>query len=134
MTASAAAEVTRSWERYLRDSAISREVIDDFIQRPHWAMFDPELGYILHNSLVQWGVGDSRTIETFLPGGARSRFLYAGRKPRINTYGNSFTECTQVSDGETWQEYLARPRDLPRRGTCPPSTCRLTSLTPAPSA
>ncbi|MGD0560002.1 MAG: hypothetical protein ABSA93_34165 [Streptosporangiaceae bacterium] len=30
-----------------------------------------------------------------------------GRKPRINTYGNSFTECNQVSDGETWQEYLA---------------------------
>jgi len=107
MTASAAAEVTRSWERYLRQSAVSREVIDDFIQRPHWAMFDPELGYILHNSLVQWGVGDSRTIETFLPDGARSRFLYAGRKPRINAYGNSFTECTQVSDGETWQEYLA---------------------------
>lgn len=107
MTASAAAEVTRSWEQYLRESAVSRGVIDAFLQRPHWAAFDPELGYILHNSLVQWGVGDSRTIETFLPGGARSRFLYGGRKPRINTYGNSFTEGAQVSDGETWQEYLA---------------------------
>jgi hypothetical protein len=99
--------VTRSWEQYLRESAASREVIDAFVQRPHWATFDPELGYVLHNSLVPWGVDDSRTIETFGLGGARSRFLYAGRKPRINTYGNSFTECTQVSDGETWQEYLA---------------------------
>jgi hypothetical protein len=107
MTASAATEVPRSWERYLRESAVPRDVIDDFIQRPHWAMFDPELGYILHNSLVQWGVGGSRTIETFRPDGARSRFLYSGPNPRINTYGNSFTECTQVSDGETWQEYLA---------------------------
>jgi hypothetical protein len=53
------------------------------------------------------GVDDSRSIETFRPDGARSRFLYAGRKPRINTYGNSFTEGTRVSDGETWQEYLA---------------------------
>jgi len=107
MTPSAAAEVTRSWERYLLESAVSREVIDAFLQRPQWATFDPELGYILHNSLVPWGVDDSRTIETFRPDGARSRFLYAGRKPRINAYGNSFTECNQVSDGETWQEYLA---------------------------
>ena len=26
---------------------------------------------------------------------------------RINTYGDSFTQCHQVSDSETWQEYLA---------------------------
>ncbi|HEX6526200.1 MAG TPA: hypothetical protein VF070_40235 [Streptosporangiaceae bacterium] len=97
----------RTWEQYLRQSAVPREVLDTFVQRPHWARFDPELGYVLHNSLVQWGVNGSRTIETVLPDGARSRFLYADRKPRINTYGNSFTECTQVSDGETWQEYLA---------------------------
>ena len=107
MTTSAAADVTRSWEQYLRDSAVSREVIDAFVQRPHWSTFDPELGYVLHNCLVPWGVDDSRAIETFRPDGARSRFLYPGRKPRINAYGNSFTECNQVSDGETWQEYLA---------------------------
>ena len=34
-------------------------------------------------------------------------FLYVGRPCRINTYGDSFTQCHQVSDGETWQEYLA---------------------------
>ena len=32
---------------------------------------------------------------------------YAGRPCRINTYGDSFTQCHQVSDAETWQEYLA---------------------------
>ena len=35
MTASAATGVTRSWEQYLRDSAVPREVIDNFVQRPH---------------------------------------------------------------------------------------------------
>jgi hypothetical protein len=33
--------------------------------------------------------------------------MYTERPCRINTYGNSFTQCHQVSDGETWQEYLA---------------------------
>jgi hypothetical protein len=95
-----------SWEQYLRASAVPREMIDDFLRRPNWTQFDPELGYILHNSLVKWGIDESRTIETFQRNGARSGFLYAGRKPRINSYGNSFTECNQVCDGETWQEYL----------------------------
>ena len=101
------AEVTRSWEQYLRESAVPRELVDAFLERPHWATFDPELGYVLHNCFVPWGADDTRTVETFRPDGARSRFLYAGRKPRINAYGDSFTECIQVSDGETWPEYLA---------------------------
>jgi len=100
-------EAPITWEQYLRDSALSREALDDFLQRPRWAQFDPELGYVLYNSLVPWGMDDSWTIETVGVHGARSRFLYAGRKPRINSYGDSFTECNQVSDGETWQEYLA---------------------------
>ena len=33
--------------------------------------------------------------------------MYKDKPCRINTYGNSFTLCHQVSDGETWQEYLA---------------------------
>lgn len=33
--------------------------------------------------------------------------IYANKPCRINSYGNSFTQCHQVSDGETWQEYLA---------------------------
>src|SRR5262245_15556306 len=107
MATSATSSGTRSWERYLRDSAAPRAILDDFLQRPNWARFDPERGYVLHNSVVQWGIDGCRAIETFLPTGARSRFLYANRKPRINTYGDSFTEGNQVNDGETWQEYLA---------------------------
>ena len=32
---------------------------------------------------------------------------YREKPCRINTYGNSFTQCHQVSDHETWQEVLA---------------------------
>jgi hypothetical protein len=53
------------------------------------------------------GIDHSATIETVQTNGARTSFMYTGRKTRINTYGDSFTECHQVSDGETWQEYLA---------------------------
>ena len=70
MTASAATEATRSWEHYLRESAVPRSVIDDFIRRPNWATFDPELGYTLHDCLIPWGAGDSRAIESFRPDGA----------------------------------------------------------------
>jgi hypothetical protein len=58
-----------------------------------------------------WGVGDSRTIETFGPGGARSRFLYAGRKPRVNAYGDVSPDAAGGADGR-------------RRARCPhPSRC-----------
>lgn len=83
--APANAGTPRSWEQYLLDSAVPRSAIDDFTQRPNWATFDPELGYTLHDCLIPWGAGDSRTIETFRPDGARSRSLYAGRKPRGST-------------------------------------------------
>src|SRR5256885_2648577 len=38
---------------------------------------------------------------------SRTSIMYADRPCRINTYGDSFTQCHQVSDHETWQEYLA---------------------------
>jgi hypothetical protein len=96
-----------SFEQYLRENAVSREVIDRFLQGPSWAQFDPELGYILGNYLPTDGMDRSATISTVQSNGARTSFVYAGKKCRINTYGDSFTQCQQVSDAETWQEYLA---------------------------
>jgi hypothetical protein len=96
-----------SFEQYLRESAVPKEVIDRFLEGPSWAQYDPELGYILGNYLPQDGMDKSATISTVQANGARTSFLYAGKKCRINTYGDSFTQCHQVSDGETWQEYLA---------------------------
>lgn len=95
------------FEQYLRESAVPKEVIERFLQGPSWAQFDPELGYILGTYLPQDGMDHSATISTVQANGARTSFMYAGKKCRINTYGDSFTQCHQVSDGETWQEYLA---------------------------
>jgi hypothetical protein len=92
---------------YLRASAVPRVVIDGFLRGPGWARFDPELGYVLGNSLPTDGIDGSATLSTARPDGARTAFMYVGRPCRINTYGDSFTQCHQVSDGETWQEYLA---------------------------
>ena len=89
--------------QYLRDSAVPKEVIDRFLQGPSWAQYDPELGYVLGNYLPQDGMDNSATISTVQANGARTSFMYAGKKCRINTYGDSFTQCHQVSDGETWQ-------------------------------
>jgi hypothetical protein len=69
--------------------------------------FDPEVGYVLGNYLPHDGMDNSSTISTSqVVGGPRRRFIHR-QTLRINTYGNSFTQCHQVSDGETWQEYLA---------------------------
>ncbi len=98
-----------SYEQYLRNSAVPKRVIDSFLDpsEPTWAQFDPELGYILGNSMQHDGLGGCWTISTVRKNGARTGHVYADRACRINTYGNSFTQCHQVSDGETWQEYLA---------------------------
>src|SRR5262245_4314381 len=93
--------------KFLRDRAVPRDVIDGFLRGPSWARFDPELGYVLGNFLPTDGIDGSATISTSRPDGARTSFMYVGRPCRINTYGDSYTRCHQVSDGETWQEYLA---------------------------
>ncbi len=53
------------------------------------------------------GLDDSYTLSTVNRDGSRKNQVYVNRPCRINTYGNSFTQCHQVSDAETWQEYLA---------------------------
>ncbi len=86
-----------------------RETIDLFLDEsePTWARFDTEVGYTLGRFLPRDGLDDSWTISTSLDNGQRTPWLYADQPCRLNTYGNSFTQCHQVSDGETWQEYLA---------------------------
>ena len=69
--------------------------------------FDDELGYKLRDSCPKDGVDSSFTVARFQPGGEQLMLNFADRPCRINTYGNSFTQCSQASDGETWQEYLA---------------------------
>lgn len=96
-----------TYEEYVRNSAASEEEIDVFLNKLSWAQFDPDVGYILGNYAPMDGVDRSRTISTVQKDGARTSFIYTDRPCRINTYGNSFTQCHQASDAETWQEYLA---------------------------
>lgn len=94
-----------------------REEVDTFLNpaAPNWAKFDPELGYTLRNSIVKDGVDGSLTIATYAKAGERKAINYADRPCRINAYGDSFTQCHQVSDGETWEEYLAAHLGEPLR-------------------
>ena len=69
--------------------------------------FDGELGYKLRNHTIKDGVGGAYSTNRYSSSGERVMLNFADQPCRINTYGNSFTQCTQVSDGETWQEYLA---------------------------
>ena len=98
-----------SLAQYLRESAVSRETIDMFVDpaRSCWAAFDAEVGYTLGNYMPRDGINGCSTISTSQQDGMRTPHNYAEKPCRINTYGNSFTQCHQVSDGETWQEYLA---------------------------
>jgi len=96
-------------ETYLRRSVVDRKTLDVFLdpERLSWAKFDPVTGYRLGNYMPRDGIDRSSTISTSGRDGARTRHAYAERPCRINTYGDSFTLCHQVSDAETWQEYLA---------------------------
>lgn len=99
-----------AWLAARHQRVISAEHLDAFLQPPpnnQWAKFDPELGYVPSDSIQRDGVDGSRTVYRYGPVGERKLIHYADRRCRVNTYGNSFTQCHQVSDGETWQEHLA---------------------------
>ena len=74
--------VKPSFEEYLRQSAVTREVIDGFLHGPSWAQFDPGLGYILGNYLPSDGIDRSTRSPPSRPNN-RTSFMYAGRKCRI---------------------------------------------------
>jgi hypothetical protein len=96
-----------NFEQYIRQNIPDKEEINVFVNNSSWAKFDPDFGYILGNYMPHDGIDNSLTISTSKPDGTRTSFMYTGKPCRINTYGDSFTQGHQVSDGETWQEYLA---------------------------
>ena len=96
-----------TFAEYVRDTVPAKREIDVFLNEISWARFDKDVGYVLGNYMPRDGVDGSSSIGTIQSNGARTSFMYRGKLCRINTYGNSFTQCNQVNDGETWQEYLA---------------------------
>ncbi len=97
-----------TYKEYIMNNVAMQQEIDVFLkENGAWAKYDSELGYTLGNSIPVEGIDTSATISTVTTNGARTMFMYKEKPCRINTYGDSFTQCQQVSDGETWQEYLA---------------------------
>lgn len=101
-------------EREIRDFLggllYTREEVDDyFADRAFpFSKHSPEFGWLLRDAYFKDGVNDSISVYHFAkPDGERIMTNYADQPCRINTYGNSFTQCHQVSDHETWQEVLA---------------------------
>ena len=74
---------------------------------PHGEKYDPDLGWVYADKRSRGGMGHSTATYRYDPSGTRRMIMYADQPCRINTYGDSFTHCDQVSDGETWQEALA---------------------------
>jgi len=108
----------------LRASMPTRATVDSFLsgkQGPEklsrnsgW-VFDADLGWALCDATRLDGVDKSRTFYHYEADGARKVVNFPDRACRIHTYGDSFTHCDQVSDGETWQEYLAAHLQEPIR-------------------
>ncbi len=80
-----------------------------------FAKYSSEFGWLLRSGLAHDGVDQSTCVYTFGALDERITINYRDRPCRINTYGNSFTHCHQVSDGETWQEILAAHLQEPVR-------------------
>jgi hypothetical protein len=109
---------------YLRSIRPSRERVIQFteVMSPEEAMrrsngwtYDAELGWVHCSAVHSNGVDNSRTFYHYEPDGARKVVQFADKPRRIHAYGDSFTHCDQVSDGETWQEYLAAHLQEPVR-------------------
>lgn len=93
---------------YLKSILYSRKQVTDWISGRlilYGETYDSQLGWVLADRRYKDGVDGS--ISTYRYSGARRMINYADSECRINTYGDSFTHCDQVSDGETWQEVLA---------------------------
>jgi hypothetical protein len=80
-----------------------------------FAKYNSEFGWLLRSGLARDGIDHTTCVYTFGALDERITINYRDRPCRINTYGNSFTQCHQVSDGETWQEALAAHLQEPVR-------------------
>ena len=100
-------------KEYLKSIVFTKEEVDNWFSGVAFLFpflrYDSELGYLLRSASFKDGVDLSMSTYNYDDHGLgpRRMMAYANNRCRINTYGNSFTMCQQVSDGETWQEVLA---------------------------
>lgn len=104
------AKVSMTEMDYLKSILYTRQEIDDWLAGKafEFAYYDEKLGWLLNNAQFRDGLDNSISTYTYASDkGERKLTNYAEKPCRINTYGDSYTQCHQVSDHETWQEVLA---------------------------
>lgn len=114
----AAATQELSVKELLTELLYDRHEVDQWLAGKAFAFakYSSEFGWLLPNARFQDGVDDSISVYRYAqPDGERLMSNYADQPCRINTYGDSFTQCHQVSDHETWQEVLAAHLQEPVR-------------------
>lgn len=98
-------------KKYLETVLFTREEVNDWLEgRMNLYIperYDDQMGWAPLAGRHKHGIDGSIASYTYDPSGARHMVAYRDKTCRINTYGDSFTHCDQVSDGETWQERLA---------------------------
>lgn len=80
-----------------------------------FAKYSSEFGWLLREAQFRDGYNNSTSVYTYGPLDERVTIHYRDQPCRINTYGNSYTQCHQVSDAETWQETLSAHLQEPVR-------------------
>jgi len=100
----------RAIKRYLQKILYTREEIDAWFAGKAFpfSRYHSRFGWLLNNAQFRDGIDNSLSTYTYAENDSERLMSNYKEKPcRINTYGNSFTQCHQVSDNETWQEILA---------------------------
>jgi len=94
---------------YLRPLLLTCEDVDLWLKQQAFPFckYDAELGYLHIDREFPEGLDGAECQNRYDKLDARRMFVHAGEPCRINSYGDSYTSCEQVSDGETWQESLA---------------------------
>jgi len=95
---------------FLKEKLYTGQEVDHYFADKAFpfAKHSADFGWLLRDAYFKDGVNNSISVYHYeKPDGERLMSNYADLPCRINTYGNSFTQCHQVSDHETWQEVLA---------------------------
>ncbi len=103
-------EKMKKIKKFAKELLYKKEEVDDWLNgKLSFSQYDGELGWLLSDCYVPDGVDGSWSTYNYEDGGKGCRKIvnYPNKKCRINSYGDSFTQCHQVSNGETWQEILA---------------------------
>jgi len=105
-------------KEYLKEILYTRREVDDWLANKAFpfSKYHSEFGWLLNNAHFRDGIDNSMSTYTYIgDDGERLMSNYKEKTCRINTYGNSYTQCHQVSDHETWQEVLAAHLQEPVR-------------------